>query len=131
MMNQPLTDEEYAQLVNLGGQNELLTAKQKQQLAMAQQLRDFTTPQTRMARGQIYAPGKAESIVGALGALTSGFMANKGAQMGQDMAANSQKQRALLLRGLLGQRPQQPLQPQVTPMGPYEAPQGWAGMALE
>jgi hypothetical protein len=130
-MNQPLTDEEYAQLVDLGGQNELLTAKQRQQLAMAQQLRDFTAPQTRSARGQIYAPGKAEAITGALGALASGYMGAKGMGMGQDMAANSQKQRALLLRGLLGQRPQQPLQPQVNPMGPYEAPQGWAGMAME
>jgi hypothetical protein len=126
MMNQPLTDEEYAQLVSLGGENELLTAKQKQQLALAAQLRDFTAPQTRSAGGQIYAPGKAESIVGALGALASGYTTGKGNKMGQDVAANSQKQRALLLRGLLGPRPQTGMQP-----NPYAAPEGWAGMAME
>lgn len=116
-MNEPLTDEEYAQLLQLGGDNELASARMKQQLAMADQLRSISTPQTRSAGGQIYAPGKLEALSGILGGAASGAMQAKGMQGGEQMAMNNQKQRALMLRGILGGRPQQGLQQQ-NPLAP-------------
>lgn len=100
-MNEPLTDEEYAQLVELGGLNEMEAAKMARQLELAKQLRSSTTPQMRSAGGQIYAPGRAESIVGALGSAMAGYQQTKGMKAQEGIAANNQKQRALLLRGIL------------------------------
>lgn len=101
-MNEPLTDDEYRQLLELGGANELEAAQMAKQLEMAKQLRMSTAPQTRSANGQIYAPGRAESIVGAIGAGLSGYQQAKGMGRQETMAKNKQQQMALMLKGILG-----------------------------
>lgn len=101
-MNEPLTDEEYRQLLELGGANEVEAAQMAKQLEMAKQLRMATAPQTRSANGLIYAPGRAESIVGALGAGLSGYQQAKGMGRQETIAKNKQQQMALMLKGILG-----------------------------
>jgi len=101
-MNEPLTDDEYRQLLELGGANDLEAAKMAKQIEMAKQLRMATAPQMRSAGGQIYAPGRAEAITGAIGNAMAAYQQGKGMGRQQTIAGNKQQQMALMLKGILG-----------------------------
>jgi len=114
-MNDVLSDDEYSRLLQLGSENDSLEQKMKQQLAVAQQIRATTAQQGF--------PTKASAIMNGINALAGGAMQGMAMRNGAQMPINRSQQQALMLKGLLGARPQQAPQGQ-QPLGmPPQMPQ--------
>jgi hypothetical protein len=103
-MNDVLSDDEYARLLQLGSENDSLEQKMKQQLAIAQQIRATTAQQGF--------PTRASAVMNGINALAGGAMQGMAMRNGSQIPTNRSQQQALMLKGLLGARPQQPVQGQ-------------------
>lgn len=108
MNNEPLTPEEYEQLLSLGGQNEEQAAQLALQQATAQRLRKGNQLQSRQAGNVTVAPHWTEM----LGSIGREYKAGKAdeqiAQGTSEQALRKQQQNAMLLRAITqGQQPQQ------------------------
>jgi hypothetical protein len=123
---QPLTEEEYKQLLALGQQNADLGNQADMQMKQAEILRGNASPQMRSARNGIQvAPGWGETLASMAASGVMGHKMNQaqGAQSAQ--GANSQKQNEMILKALMMQnRPQQQpagpgFQPPQDPINPY------------
>lgn len=115
-MNDVLSDDEYARLLQLGSENDSLEQKMKQQLAVAQQIRATTAQQGF--------PTKASAIMNGINALAGGAMQGMAMRSGAQLPVNRAQQQALMLRGLLGARPQQPPQGQAPLATPEQVDPG-------
>lgn len=119
-MNDVLSDDEYARLLQLGSENDSLEQQMKQQLAIAQQLRATASQQGF--------PTRSSAIMNGISALAGGAMQGMAMKNGAQIPNNRSQQQALMLKGLLAARPQQPPQgqqplamPQIQPSYDWQA----------
>jgi hypothetical protein len=114
-MNDVLSDDEYSRLLQLGSENDSLEQKMKQQLAVAQQLRATANQQGF--------PTRSSAIMNGITSLAGGAMQGMAMKNGAQLPVNRAQQQALMLKGLLGARPQQPMQGQQPLAVPPQMPQ--------
>lgn len=103
-MNDALTPEEYARLIQLGGNNEDLDAQIKMQLMQAQQLRPH--PLETRSNGRVTTAPHWLELLGNLAQSKVSYDKQNAAQANQSTRnANSQEQRRLMMEGILRPRP--------------------------
>lgn len=108
MNNDLLTPEEYAQLLSLGAENAGADDQIKQQLAMAQRLREGNNPQTQMYGRVAVAPHWTQLASGLFREGMAGQEQRMAQQSMQGKTDRLQQQQALILRALQnGQQAQQ------------------------
>lgn len=115
MENEPLTAEEYQQLLDLGGLNQELANKIRMQMAQAESLRSELPEMRGNGRVQT-APHWLEALGTLAKNKVSNDMQNKALAGQQQMGQNAQSQNNMVLQALL--RQPQP-QPQPQPSNPY------------
>jgi len=106
-MDNLLTPEEYQQLLTLGQDNALMGDELKQQLAIAEQLRQGNAPQMRNAGRATVAPHWMELLGGLAREKSSYDRMGQAQQTRKGMQGNMNAQHALMLRAL-GAGAQQP-----------------------
>lgn len=105
MPNDVMTPEEYSQLLQLGGANQDLALKIKQQQDIADQLRVKNAPQGRMV-GQVYAGPSWLETAGALARNYSAASQQQNAMgLQRQSNTNTQQQNRMIMEAILkGQR---------------------------
>ena len=109
-MNEPLTLEQYQQLLALGSENEGLDQEIAMQLAQAKSMRDRGAPQLRDAGTFKVAPGAIETLGGIANQGGAAFMDSKAKAGMKARTGNTSAQNNMLLQAILGgAQTQQPL----------------------
>lgn len=126
-MNEPLTQEQYAQLLMLGSQNGEADQLMQQQMAMAKRLRAGGAPQMNGNSRVQVAPGILELLGGlAKEKVASGY--DKSAQDSvKEQTLRKQQQHALMLQALMNRQQPDPVTNQSMGMGrpPMQPTQGF------
>lgn len=120
-MDEPMSQEEYDQLISLGYSNADLQAAIEYQKMIADKLRR-DAPQGHMA-GRVYvAPSALEYLGNFAQNAVSGNASNKARQQQQEMNANTNQQNMMIQRALLRQPAQQPMPmvPQGAQSNPFD-----------
>lgn len=105
-MNEPLTLEQYQELLALGGQNADLDQQMKMQLAQAKMMREGGAPQMREVGRVTVAPHWLELVGGLAKQKVAGDIDKQAMMTGQTRQANVNKQNEMIMRGILGGTPQ-------------------------
>jgi hypothetical protein len=109
-MNEPLTMEQYQQLLALGSENEGLDQEIAMQLAQAKAMRDRGAPQLRDAGTFKMAPGALETLGGIASQGGAAFMDSKAKEGMKSRSNNTSAQNNMLLQAILsGAQQPQPL----------------------
>lgn len=107
-MNEPLTLEQYQQLLALGSENQELDEQIAMQLAQAQAMRSKGAPQMRDAGTFKMAPGALEVLGGIASQGGAALMDSKASQGMKSKRSNTESQNNMILQAILqGARPTQ------------------------
>jgi hypothetical protein len=122
-----LSQQEYEELLALGGQNTQDIRKLKHQQTMAEMLRQQGDDAlgAKQAGGYTVGPTPLGAVAGIAAKGLSGLQMAKMAEAEQSMGAREARQRALVLKAILGQQKSQPgVESNSNPLDQFTYPQG-------